>query len=54
MHETHQDTLSNYTAASGSISPRCIGKHFWINIILTILGYTLDIINAVWVIAKNK
>jgi uncharacterized membrane protein YqaE (UPF0057 family) len=31
-----------------------IGKHFWINIILTILGYIPGIVNAIWVIAKNK
>ena len=29
-----------------------IGKHFWINILLTILGYIPVIIHAVWVIAK--
>ncbi len=29
-----------------------IGKHFWINIILTLLGYIPGIIHAVWVIAK--
>ena len=31
-----------------------IGKHFWLNIILTILGYIPGIIHAIWVIAKNK
>jgi uncharacterized membrane protein YqaE (UPF0057 family) len=31
-----------------------IGKHFWINIILTLLGYIPRIIHAVWVIAKKK
>lgn len=31
-----------------------IGKHFWINIILTILGYVPGIVHAVWVIAKKK
>ncbi len=31
-----------------------IGKHFWINIILTILGYIPGIVHAVWVVAKNK
>lgn len=30
-----------------------IGKHFWINILLTILGYIPGIIHAVWVIAKK-
>jgi uncharacterized membrane protein YqaE (UPF0057 family) len=29
-----------------------IGKHFWINIILTILGYIPGIVHAVWVIAR--
>ena len=27
-----------------------IGKHFWINIVLTILGYLPGIIHAIWVI----
>lgn len=31
-----------------------IGKHFWINILLTIFGYIPGIVHAVWVIAKNK
>jgi uncharacterized membrane protein YqaE (UPF0057 family) len=29
-----------------------IGKQFWINILLTILGYIPGIIHAIWVIAK--
>ena len=29
-----------------------IGKHFWINILLTILGYIPGMVHAVWVIAK--
>ena len=31
-----------------------IGGHFWINILLTILGYIPGIVHAVWVVAKNK
>ncbi len=31
-----------------------LGKHFWLNIVLTILGYLPGIVHAVWVIAKNK
>ena len=31
-----------------------IGKHFWINLILTLLGYLPGIIHAIWVIAKKK
>lgn len=27
-------------------------KHFWINILLTILGFVPGIIHAIWVIAK--
>ena len=30
-----------------------IGKHFWINILLTILGYIPGIVHAVWVIARK-
>lgn len=29
-----------------------IGKHFWINVVLTILGYVPGIIHAIWVIMK--
>ncbi|SLN29755.1 Proteolipid membrane potential modulator [Roseivivax jejudonensis] len=29
-----------------------IGKHFWINILLTLLGYIPGIVHAVWVIAR--
>ena len=29
-----------------------IGKHFWINVLLTILGYIPGIIHAIWVISK--
>ncbi len=29
-----------------------IGMQFWINILLTILGYIPGIVHAVWVIAK--
>jgi uncharacterized membrane protein YqaE (UPF0057 family) len=29
-----------------------MGKHFWINVVLTILGYIPGIVHAVWVIAK--
>lgn len=31
-----------------------IGKHFWLNIILTLLGYIPGIVHGVWVIAKKK
>lgn len=30
-----------------------IGKHFWINIILTLLGYIPGIIHAVYIIATR-
>ncbi len=29
------------------------GKHFWINIVLTILGVIPGIVHAVWIIAKK-
>ena len=30
-----------------------IVKHFWINILLTLLGYIPGIVHAVWIIAKK-
>jgi len=30
-----------------------LGKHFWINVVLTILGYVPGIIHAVWVIVTR-
>ena len=30
-----------------------LGKHFWLNILLTILGYIPGIVHAVWVIARH-
>lgn len=30
-----------------------LGKHFWINVILTLLGYIPGIVHAVWVIARK-
>ncbi|WP_018475423.1 YqaE/Pmp3 family membrane protein [Echinicola pacifica] len=30
-----------------------IGKHFWINILLTLLGFIPGIIHAVWIISKS-
>jgi uncharacterized membrane protein YqaE (UPF0057 family) len=29
------------------------GKHFWLNLLLSILGYVPGIIHAVWVILKK-
>jgi uncharacterized membrane protein YqaE (UPF0057 family) len=31
-----------------------IGAHFWINILLTLLGYIPGIVHGVWVIAKRS
>lgn len=30
-----------------------LGKHFWLNILLTILGYIPGIVHALWVILKR-
>lgn len=30
-----------------------IGKDFWINIVLTLLGYIPGIVHAIWVIART-
>jgi len=29
------------------------GLHFWINIVLTLLGYIPGIVHAVWIIARR-
>ncbi len=31
-----------------------LGKHFWINVLLTLLGYIPGVIHAVWIILKVK
>ena len=31
-----------------------IGLQFWINIVLTLLGYIPGIVHAVWIIARTK
>ena len=30
-----------------------IGLHFWLNILLTILGYVPGIIHAIWVVVRK-
>lgn len=30
-----------------------LGKHFWLNILLTILGYIPGVVHAVYIIAKD-
>ena len=29
------------------------GLHFWLNILLTLLGYVLGLVHAIWIIAKE-
>jgi len=30
-----------------------LGIHFWINIVLTILGYIPGLVHAIWIIARE-
>ena len=30
-----------------------LGKHFWINLILTLLGYIPGIVHALWIILRR-
>jgi len=30
------------------------GSHFWINILLTLLGYIPGLVHAIWVLASHK
>ena len=34
--------------------PCGICKHFWINVVLTLLGYLPGVVHAVWYIAKHR
>lgn len=36
----------------GVFSQVGVGKHFWLNILLTMLGFLPGIVHAVWVIGK--
>ena len=31
-----------------------LGGHFWLNILLTLLGYIPGLVHAVWIIAKKR
>jgi len=30
-----------------------LGKHFWINVLLTLLGYIPGLVHAVWILARR-
>lgn len=30
-----------------------LGLHFWLNILLTLLGYIPGLVHAIWIIASN-
>ncbi len=30
-----------------------LGRHFWLNILLTMLGYLPGLVHAIWVISKE-
>ena len=30
-----------------------IGMHFWLNILLTLMGYVPGLVHAIWIIAKK-
>ncbi|HET6688900.1 MAG TPA: YqaE/Pmp3 family membrane protein, partial [Rubrobacter sp.] len=52
--EEAPERLESRSAAAGGQegAQSCFGKQFWINILLTLLGYIPGIVHAVWVIAK--
>jgi len=58
--ELCEEVVGGFLAYSGRILLLPLGvflqvgltKHFWINILLTLLGYIPGIVHAVWVIAK--
>ena len=30
-----------------------LGKHFWINVLLTLLGYVPGLVHAIWILARR-
>lgn len=38
----------------GVFLARGIGTDFWINVVLTLLGYIPGIVHAIWVVATNN
>ena len=46
-------TFIDFTPTTRRIFTSGIGAHFWINILLTILGYFPGVIHAVYIIAKK-
>ncbi|MEE4358732.1 MAG: YqaE/Pmp3 family membrane protein [Desulfococcaceae bacterium] len=57
MEETSKDflriILSVIIPPVGVFLQVGLGLHFWINIILTLLGYIPGLIHAVWIITKK-
>lgn len=31
-----------------------LGLHFWLNIVLTLLGYIPGLVHAIWIIARER
>jgi uncharacterized membrane protein YqaE (UPF0057 family) len=46
--------FSNLAAACGCFFDRRPGDAFWINILLTLLGFIPGMVHALWVIVKKK
>ena len=44
--------LALFLPPAGVLLEVGLTKHFWLNILLTILGYIPGIVHAVWVIAR--
>lgn len=53
LNGSFANSYSDFVTAVGCFLQVGIGKHFWINIVLTLLGYIPGIVHAVWVIAKK-
>jgi hypothetical protein len=47
------DSDRDSSAAAGCFSAGGPGGAFWLNILLTLLGYIPGIVHAVWIIAKR-
>jgi uncharacterized membrane protein YqaE (UPF0057 family) len=52
-HGPDPDHLRHPAAALGVFLQVGLGGQFWINILLTLLGYIPGIVHAVWIIARR-
>ena len=54
MSDTIRILISIFLPPLGVFLKVGIGLHFWLNIILTLLGYLPGLVHAIWTIIKDR